>query len=90
MPPCRHWPHPVLGDYPDCDAHYNPTPQCTHTCDDLSLDYTKELSFASRSYLVNMDMPNVKESELFTNGPVTAEMDVYEDFFSYKSGRDIF
>lgn len=37
-------------------------------------------------------MSNVKDAmkEIYANGPIEASFDVYEDFLSYKSGKDAF
>lgn len=43
--------------------------------------------FCSANFLFDLDDINDVMKEIYTNGPVEAIFDVYEDFFSYKSGK---
>jgi cathepsin B len=58
-------------------------PKCPKTCDDGSA--LKKYKCASSS-TVKSSGPAAIQSDIFANGPVETGFDVYEDFFSYKSG----
>jgi len=70
----------------DCQAYVSgdgTVPKCPKTCDDGSAK--KKYKCASGS-VVNASNPAAIQSEIFANGPMETGFDVYEDFFSYKSG----
>jgi len=70
----------------DCQAYVSgdgTVPKCPKTCDDGSAK--KKYKCASGS-VVKASNPAAIQSEIFANGPMETGFDVYEDFFSYKSG----
>jgi len=58
-------------------------PSCPKTCDDGSAK--KKYKCASSS-VTKSSGPAAIKSDIYANGPVETGFDVYEDFFSYKSG----
>jgi cathepsin B len=58
-------------------------PSCPKTCDDGS---AKKKYKCSSSSVTKSSGPAAIKSDIFANGPVETGFDVYEDFFSYKSG----
>jgi len=69
----------------DCQGEAS-TPKCTKKCvTSYKPTYTTDLHKASKAYSVPTDQTSIM-NEIFTNGPVEAAFDVYEDFFSYTTG----
>ncbi len=60
--------------------------KCHHYCENRSYKtkYYKDLTFGQAPYYVTDEKEIM--AELMTNGPMTSEMMVYEDFINYKSG----
>uniref|UniRef100_A0A5K3FTA7 Cathepsin B-like cysteine proteinase n=1 Tax=Mesocestoides corti TaxID=53468 RepID=A0A5K3FTA7_MESCO len=82
IPPCEHH---VNGTRPPCSGDAK-TPKCKHTCQpEYKVTYAKDKHFATKVYSIRKDEDAIKH-ELFTNGPVEADFEVYADFPSYKSG----
>lgn len=52
-------------------------------------NWTIFLLFSLANFLFDLDDVNDVMKEIYANGPVEATFDVYEDFFSYKSGKSI-
>ncbi|KAK9880799.1 hypothetical protein WA026_013127 [Henosepilachna vigintioctopunctata] len=83
FPECEHH---VDGPKPGC-GDTQPTPKCIKSCDEgSSLTYKNDLHYGKSSYSVRHNDENAIKSEIYTNGPVEAAFDVYEDFYTYKSG----
>ena len=80
--PCEHY---MEGELPTCGP-YQKTPECKTVCDErVDIVYNEDLRTGS-VYLIAMDDVEQIQIEILTNGPVEADYDVYEDFFSYSSG----
>jgi cathepsin B len=60
------------------------TPECASNCADGSPFYKSSYYFA-KTYLVK-DQAEAIMSDIYSNGPVEACFEVYEDFVHYKSG----
>lgn len=70
--------------YPPCPAQAQ-TPRCYYVCPNRYYDtpYGMDMHFSNGAE----NVPYVSmTTEISTNGPVTATMDLYEDFLTYKSG----
>lgn len=81
---------------PSCDHHVPgklqpcgdilPTPPCNQQCiPDYPKTYSDDKKFGSKAYSIAND-PVAIQQEIFSNGPVEADFQVYADFVSYKSG----
>ncbi|KAK8769126.1 hypothetical protein V5799_014408 [Amblyomma americanum] len=82
-PPCEHH---TVGPLPNCSSSTLPTPRCQHVCrKGHDTEYSKDKYQGSKVYSISSDETQIK-TEIFTNGPVEADFDVYADFFCYKSG----
>ena len=78
--PCEHH---VPGSRPACSEQN--TPKCTKACvPGFSTPFKKDKHYGKRPYSVSGTKQIMKE--IMTNGPVTADFDVYADFPTYKSG----
>jgi cathepsin B len=75
--------HHINGTLPPCGAELG-TPACNETCQDGD-DWTGDKHLGKSYYGVDADVSAI-QTEIMTNGPVEAAMDVYEDFLHYKSG----
>ncbi|KAL3243695.1 hypothetical protein MRX96_020083 [Rhipicephalus microplus] len=83
FPPCEHH---TVGPLPNCSEDITPTPRCVHTCrEGYDTDYSNDKYKGEKVYSIEADETQIK-TEIFKNGPVEADFDVYSDFFSYKSG----
>jgi len=86
LPNCDHH---TTGQYIPCTSLPSyPTPACHSACDTNStykVSYTSDKRKASKSYGVSSSVSAI-QTEVMTNGPVTASFSVYEDFESYTSG----
>ncbi|XP_023310148.1 cathepsin B-like [Anoplophora glabripennis] len=82
--PCAH--HVDDSVRPACTAYVN-TPACVRECDSDELNYKDELTFGKKDSIYQLpDDETQIQLEIMTNGPVEAAIDVYEDFWYYKSG----
>ncbi|CAB3398847.1 unnamed protein product [Caenorhabditis bovis] len=74
---------------PPCDhAHCKPaeTPQCHETCQSgYSKSFSDDKHFGKSAYAVAKTVAAI-QTEIMTNGPVSAAITVHEDFYKYKSG----
>lgn len=81
IPPCE---HDVPGKLPPC-GHTPPGPHCVKSCQSgYKTDYEKDIRRGS-SYSVSSDEEHIK-AELFENGPVEVDFEMYPDFLNYKQG----
>lgn len=84
--PCEHYVN-ATAERPKCDKPLA-TPACPAACDAGTAYKTAfaddRHKFAS-TYSVSSDSDQIR-TEIITRGPVTATMNVYEDFLYYKSG----
>ncbi|CAG2165316.1 unnamed protein product [Oppiella nova] len=75
-------PYTITGRHP-C-KEYVDTPKCNRTCiEGYNRTYTQDKHFGSKQYGVSV---KDAQRELMTNGPISAGMLVYSDFYNYKSG----
>lgn len=82
IPACEHH---VDGNLPPC-TDILPTPACTQQCEpSYNKSYTDDKHFGLTAYKLPKDEQAIMK-EIYTNGPVEADFEVYEDFFHYKSG----
>ncbi|KAJ8321806.1 hypothetical protein KUTeg_000277 [Tegillarca granosa] len=82
IPACDHH---VPGHLKPCGKDIEPTPDCSHKCEDgYKFSYDKDKHYGKSSYSVEGETEIMKE--LYTNGPVEAAFTVYSDFVQYKSG----
>ena len=88
LKPCNHY-HSLNNTEPSCEAGIPAkTPQCPAACDAQS---TYNTSFAAdvRRFASAYAVPKAPAqimAEIQKNGPVTAGMNVYQDWLSYRSG----
>lgn len=81
--PCE---HSIKGPLPNCTEKPVPTPKCSPVCrKGYAKSYSEDKHFASKVYSISNNETQLM-AEIFKNGPVEADMAVYVDFFSYKSG----
>ncbi|XP_072028702.1 cathepsin B-like [Amphiura filiformis] len=70
---------------PNC-AEEAQTPVCSNICaKNYSISYQDDLHFGKSAYAI---LPNISQiqAEIFNHGPVQADMQIFGDFFSYKTG----
>lgn len=85
IPSCNHH-NSNNSTLPSCVKQEVPTPACVSTCiTGSNIDYKADKRYGKRMYLIDQNEDNIK-AELYTNGPVEANFDVYDDFLHYKSG----
>ncbi|XP_038052073.1 cathepsin B-like [Patiria miniata] len=88
--PCRHVGGSDEGSdggapEPTC-APETQTPKCHTECGKgYNKSYTDDLHFGKSSYAIEGSVTQIQE-ELINFGPVETSLNVFEDFFSYKSG----
>ncbi|CAG9830174.1 unnamed protein product [Diabrotica balteata] len=82
LQPCEHHSN---GTKVQCSTLDYETPSCRDTCDDSTVDFLSELTYASGSVRSFYSVADTQR-EVLTYGPVEAAFDVYSDFVSYKSG----
>jgi len=83
LAPCEHH---INGTKPPCSSQEAKTPTCSKKCQSgYSTAYDKDKHFGAKAYSVHNDELAIRK-EIFANGPVEADFDVYDDFLSYKSG----
>lgn len=77
--------------FPPCANHlknctdFKPTPACTKSCEKgYKQSYKKDKKRGSSYYYIETEKTIM--AELYTNGPVEASFNVYEDFADYKGG----
>ncbi|KAJ3646645.1 hypothetical protein Zmor_024222 [Zophobas morio] len=59
---------------------------CQQKChSEYGNSYDNDKKFGSNVYQIDTHEPQI-QNEIMTNGPVTAILEVYEDFYNYKSG----
>jgi len=82
--PCEHH---VNGTRPQCtDKKTYNSPKCQLACQhSYSKTYVEDKYYGLKAYQIDGDV-NAIQKEIFTNGPVEAAFEVYEDFETYKSG----
>eukprot|EP00271_Cylindrocystis_brebissonii_P015673 TRINITY_DN38636_c0_g1_i1.p1 TRINITY_DN38636_c0_g1~~TRINITY_DN38636_c0_g1_i1.p1 ORF type:complete len:360 (+),score=54.34 TRINITY_DN38636_c0_g1_i1:65-1144(+) len=69
--------------HPGCSPGL-PTPKCTKTCSNNE-GWEESKHYAKDAYVVGPDQEEIK-AELFLNGPVEVDYNVYEDFVYYTGG----
>ena len=90
LPPCNHYNSPNNTEASCESGAPAKTPQCPTACDAQST-YNKSASFAAdvRRFATAYAVPKASAqimAEIQKNGPVTAGMNVYKDWLSYRSG----
>lgn len=70
--------------HPGCEPAY-PTPKCVRKCVSGNQLWRQSKHYSSNAYRVKSD-PYQIMAELYKNGPVEVDFDVFEDFAHYKSG----
>lgn len=79
FPPCDHYPENLKP----CEEPTF-TPKCNKKCQSsYHYDYIEDIHYIDMPY--SLRQKNL-EYELYTKGPVNANIDIYEDFMLYKSG----
>ncbi|CAO2824729.1 unnamed protein product [Amaranthus hypochondriacus] len=73
---------PIGCSHPGCEPVY-PTPKCVRKCVDSNQLWQQQKRYGANAYRVEKD--SIME-ELYKNGPVEVDFDVFEDFAHYKSG----
>lgn len=83
VPACEHH---INGSRPAC-GNILPTPVCVNRCENDEYDrtYTQDKRFGLNAYTITKDVKQI-QTEIFKNGPVEADFQVFEDFLTYKSG----
>jgi len=85
LEPCDHH---VNGSLPSCDSMTDDTtPACSKECiSDYNTVFSADKHFGHDAYaIISKDVQQI-QAEIQANGPVEVAFDVYEDFYSYKSG----
>ncbi|XP_054155215.1 cathepsin B-like [Oppia nitens] len=78
--------HHTTGHYPPCSKTIVETPECHEECrTGYNVSYTHDKHYGSKAYAVSRTAKAI-QTEIMTNGPVSAGFTVYEDFLTYKSG----
>lgn len=73
------------GQYPSCSSSLSSTPSCSKSCQSgYNVEYARDKHYGAKFYWVYGKQNIMKE--LYTNGPVEASFQVYEDFLYYNSG----
>lgn len=90
---CQPYPFPSCDSYgngtkPKCPSGGYDTPKCIKACDDSKMNFEEELIYGRYPYRIYRNEEQIM-TEIFTNGPVVAGFEVYNDFFHYKSGKKI-
>ncbi|CAJ0594799.1 unnamed protein product [Cylicocyclus nassatus] len=81
--PCG--PHEGQPYYGECQER-QATPACRAQCQlGYSMDYNYDKIYANSAYSIIANEDAIRK-EIYTNGPVTAAFNVYQDFFYYKTG----
>ncbi|XP_053205105.1 uncharacterized protein LOC128389527 [Panonychus citri] len=81
IPPCEHH---INGSRPSCQQlGKSETPPCSRQCISGN-NFTCDKYYGSKVYSVKGTFQIM--NEILTNGPVSAQMRVADDFYSYKSG----
>lgn len=92
FPPCAHhffsetleWCMAMLSTQNSHDGFFN-TPKCNRECSDTYVGkYWDDLVFGKSWYAPNGEQPMMQE--LYVNGPFVVEIELFDDFFGYKSG----
>jgi len=82
MAPCDHH---VTGKYGPCSSEEFPTPECSSECvTGYPKSFSEDLHFALDVYQVS-GVDQIR-AEIFANGSVEADFEVYADFPTYQSG----
>eukprot|EP00494_Astrolonche_serrata_P001564 UN01570 len=79
--PCAH--HTTGSKYPACADSTN-APTCARKCPDDGKSW--ESSKVRGGTMYNLKSVDAMMSDIATNGPITAQFMVHQDFLSYKSG----
>ena len=83
FPQCEHG---VEGQYPPCSSTPPEDPRCVKQCQEgYPVAYEQDLHKFKKVYQLGTDVDEIK-TEIYTNGPVDATFQVFEDFMTYKSG----
>ena len=78
--------HGVKGKYPECSSKVQTAPECSTSCQDgYPIPYLEDRHKFSSAFQLEKDVEQIK-TEIYTNGPVDATFQVFEDFLTYKSG----
>lgn len=86
--PCDHF---YNGTKPLCPSiNYYPSPKCEKSCDDSSIKFEDSLYYANTTYVLGSYREQEMQVEIMRNGPVVAELVVYQDFTVYKKGKETF
>ncbi|GMS80498.1 hypothetical protein PENTCL1PPCAC_2673, partial [Pristionchus entomophagus] len=85
FPSCEH--HNNNEYYQPCDSEPDfKTPKCDKACQaGYPLTYAQDKHYGKSAYGVSRKVSDIQK-EIFTNGPVSASFNVYEDFEQYTSG----
>lgn len=71
-------------NHPGCEPAY-PTPKCVRKCQDGNQLWRSSKHYGKSAYRIRSN-PHDLMAEVYTNGPVEVDFDVYEDFAHYKTG----
>jgi cathepsin B len=82
---CQPYEIPPCGS-DGCGGTDTKTPSCSLTCESsYRTPFMNDKHYGASAYTVGNGVTGMQQ-ELFTNGPVVAAFNVYEDFYSYTSG----
>uniref|UniRef100_A0A7C8ZIM3 Peptidase C1A papain C-terminal domain-containing protein n=1 Tax=Opuntia streptacantha TaxID=393608 RepID=A0A7C8ZIM3_OPUST len=70
--------------HPGCEPGF-PTPQCLRKCVDGNNLWSDSKHYSANAYRINSSPYDIM-AELYKNGPLEVDFDVFEDFAHYKSG----
>lgn len=85
LPPCEH--HINVLARPYCEDLHLETPKCVTKCYDSSWTYEDSLTFGGevKQFVEEREI----QWDILNNGPVEGAIDVFDDFFNYKSGNKL-
>ncbi|XP_066256181.1 cathepsin B-like [Euwallacea similis] len=84
LPPCKHHNNAPVPSKHNCEQLILHSPQCIKKCDNFFLSYENSRTFGGE--VRRFANEESVQLEIMRNGPVQAVMEVYEDFYNYKSG----
>ena len=85
-PKCNH--HNSREKYPKCDKELNTTPACVNQCinQEYYRPYSQDKYFGEKGSVITLSGEDHMMQELVNNGPISVNIQGYEDFLTYKSG----
>jgi len=67
-----------------CQPYKDTTGQCSYKCTDPNVPFTKY--YCKRNSMRIMNNEEDIKQEIYDNGPVSATLEIFTDFYTYSSG----